>query len=79
MQVQVTLGYIGTTEVKTGLFATRGFAQFPTAAIGNLLFNAPDARSPGLGLHPLRFFDPALFGGRLLYANDASYRCDLPF
>jgi hypothetical protein len=79
MQVQVTLGFRNTTEVKTGLFATRGFTRVPSAAIGNLLFNAPDARSPGLGLHPLRFFDPALFGGRLLYADDAAYRCHLPF
>jgi hypothetical protein len=55
MQVQITLGYKNTTEVKTGLFATRGFKHFPSAAIGNLLFNRPDARSPGLGLHPLRF------------------------
>ncbi len=79
MQVQITLGYRGTTEVKTGLFATRGFNNFPSATIGNLLFNRPDARSPGLGLHPLRFFDPALFGGSLLHADDASDRCDLPF
>ena len=79
MQVKITLGFIGTREVKTGLFATDGFRHSPSATIGNLLFNSPDARSPGLGLEPLRFFDPGLFDGRLLHADDASERCDLPF
>ena len=78
MQVKITLGFIGTREVKTGLFATDGFRHSPSGTIGNLLFNAPDARSPGLGLEPLRFFDPGLFDGRLLHADDASERCDLP-
>ena len=51
MQVKITLGFIGTREVKTGLFATDGFRHSPSATIGNLLFNSPDARSPGLGLN----------------------------
>jgi hypothetical protein len=79
LQVRITLGFIGAREVKTGLFATDGFYHVPSATIGNLLFNAPDARSPGLGLEPLRFFDPGLFDGRLLHADDAAGRCDLPF
>jgi len=80
MQVKVTLLHERTGQAtKTSLWATRGFKTFPSGTVGNLLFNQPGQRPAGLGLHPLRFFDPALFDGKVLSANDTATRCDLPF
>ena len=80
MQVKITLLHeqIG-TATKTSLWATRDFKTMPSGTIGDLLFNQVGQRPAGLGLHPLRFFDPALFDGKVLSANDRALRCDLPF
>jgi hypothetical protein len=78
MQVQVTTNHTRLGDpVKTSVFATRDFDHIPSGAIGDLLFNAVDARSPGLGLNQLRFFDPSLFGGELLHADNDTEYCHL--
>ena len=78
VQVQATIGYERTgQQVKTGIWATHDFDRWPSGAVGNLMFNAPDARDAGLGLNQLRFFDPANFGGTLLHADNDTERCNL--
>ncbi len=55
----------------TTLWPTRDFYTFPKSAnLPSRLFNATDARNPGLGLSRLAFFSPANFGGRVWSAND---------
>ncbi len=64
----------------TTLWPVNGFYTYPkSATVPNLLFNATDARAPGLGLSRLAFLSPATFGGRVWSANDRAKRCDLPF
>jgi hypothetical protein len=63
----------------TTLWPTRDFETYPKSnSVSKLLFNATDAREPGLGLSKLAFFSPGNFGGRVWSANDLANNCDLP-